>query len=588
MLSGKFDPHLFFQDSKNVALGCAAAELFGLLKRSLDLPAAWAAMVQRTTGDQTVVRPGGLVERIDADDVLLVRTTPVEVTFEDLEVTTRDRYRCRVELSVRVAVIPERSELLSFQREILGSHRVVQAPRIAKYLQSALLGALAKIASEHDASALVENRLPEAVSSALTDALRGPCFSSGLVLEDAPAIRFDSATLRKVREAEQQAARRRAEHEAAREVRAALRRAQDEHADHLASLLTRLKDLADDSPDVELPELVRTFSTQQRGELYQALFQAEPATAHTQWVVAAAGDEVLFFDPKRLEEPARRLRVEGQAGSIRSIQTVAVGGDDMVLLLGGATGVYRLPIDRAEPDLTLLVADAPPVRGGFNAAALVGDRVFASHSELGLREWCVGEPAAGRARFESMTQNTKAVRGVEFFDGALYCAIDDRVIRWPADDDAGDPSHIYTGSMSAITALCPTADGLYAGNSEGDVLHWVEGRPTKPERLHTGLSRPTESIWLLLSHGVRRLVFTDTSLHLHARVLGDTFECRYEAGGQTLRRVEVAPDLLVATNDLRDRLICWAPGEPSTPKATIGVSRLCGHSIQDVCLVPNV
>jgi hypothetical protein len=257
------------------------------------------------------------------------------------------------------------------------------------------------------------------------------------------------------------------------------------------------------------------------------------------------------------------------------------------LLLGAATGVYRWPIDRTEPDLTLLVEAAPAVRGGFNAATMVGDRVFASHSELGLHEWNVEEPTVARALFEPMTRAADVVRGVQFFDGNLYCSIDDRVIRWPADGVGDSPSHVYAGSMTTITALCPTSQGLFAGNGDGDVLHWPAGREAKPDRLHTGLQRAAESVWVLKSHGVVRLVYTDTSLHVHARVLGDDYSCRYEAGGQTLRRVEVAPDMLVATNDLRDRLICWAPGQPGRAMATVGVSRLCGHSIQDVCLVPQ-
>ena len=72
---------------------------------------------------------------------------------------------------------------------------------------------------------------------------------------------------------------------------------------------------------------------------------------------------------------------------------------------------------------------------------------------------------------------------------------------------------------------------------------------------------------------------------VQATVLGDNFRCEYEAGGQTLRRVEVAPDLLVATTDLRDRLICWDPSKPDEPQCVLPVSRLCGHSIQDICLV---
>ncbi len=588
MAGSKFDPQLFFQRSDSVALHVPASELFSLLKRSVDLPAQWAAMVRRTTGDHVVVRAGGNVDSADAEDILFVRTTPIEVVLEEEGIVTRDRYQCRVELHLRINLIPERSELLSFQKSVLGSHRVVQAAGVARYFQPIIRAALAQFAAGHQASDLVDAGSMEAVSVALVDALEAPCFTAGMVLDGHPSVRFDSKTLRQVQDSEQLAARRRAEHKAAHELQEALEQAQAHHLDYLASLLTRLREMAEVSPDVELPELVRTFSEQQRGDLYQALFRSEPIAARTQWVVAAAGDELLFFDPRRLDEPSRRFRVEGEAGPIRSIQTARIADGGMALLVGAATGIYRLPIDRVEPDLTLLVEGAPSVRGGFNAGALVGDRVFGSHSELGLREWDINEPASGRPRFESMTRNAKAVRGVVFLDGNLYCAIDDRVIRWPADETTDRPTHVYTGSMTAITALCPVSDGLFAGNAEGDVLHWPKGRDSKPERLHTGLQRPAESIWLLSTHGVRRLVYTDTSLHMHARVLGDNFECRYEAGGQTLRRVEIAPDLLVATNDLRDRLICWAPGEPSTPTATIGVSRLCGHSVQDVCLVPLV
>jgi hypothetical protein len=258
------------------------------------------------------------------------------------------------------------------------------------------------------------------------------------------------------------------------------------------------------------------------------------------------------------------------------------------LLVGAATGVYLWPIDRSSPQSSFLVPDAPRVRGGFNAAALIGDRLFATHSELGIYEWNVSEPTSGKARFESMTRGAKAVRDVELFDGDLYCSIDDRIIRWAADDPTDRPARIYTGRDSIITALCPSNDGLFAGNSDGDILHWPAAHDTEPELLHRGQKRAAESIWLLSSHGVRRLIFTDTSHRVQTRVLGDTFTCHYEAGGQTLRRVEVAPDLLVATTELRDRLICWTPGKPDKPFASIALASLTGRSVQDVCLVPTL
>ncbi len=585
MISAKFDPQSFLQRTDNVALHVPASELFGLLKRSLDLPIQWAALISRTTGDHEVVRPGGSVSSDEAQAVMFVRVTPVDVSFVAENLASRDGFACKAEVKARLAIIPERGEMLSFQQHLLGSRRVAQAEGLASYLQPSLHAGLAKLAAEQDAAALVDARTSDAISNALADAVEPACFAAGLVLERRPTGRFESSALRQVQQVQQAAAARRAEHEAARQLDEALQKARSEHVDQLASLLTRLNELAAASPEVKLPDLLRTFSEGQRGQLYEALFATEEPTTRTQWLVVAAAEELLFFDPQALDSPSRRLKIDGDAGWARSVRCATAPDRGAVLVVGAATGVYLWPIDRSTPEATFLVSGASRVRGGFNAAVLVGDRLFATHSELGIHEWNLGDPTSGKPRFASMIAGAKAVREVESFDGDLYCSIDDRIIRWPVDDATDRPRHVYIGSDSLITGLCPTADGLFAGNSDGDILHWAGDRDTEPEVLYRGQKRAVESIWLLSSHGVRRLIFTDTSHRVHAKVLGDSFECNYEAGGQTLRRVEVAPDLIVATTELRDRLICWKPGNPDKPFATIALASLTGRSVQDVCLV---
>ncbi|MCH7592410.1 MAG: hypothetical protein IH989_06505 [Planctomycetes bacterium] len=510
------------------------------------------------------------------------------MNLDEEDITSKDRFRCRAELRLRISLVPERGELVSFLSGVVGSHRVVQAAGLSRFIEPEIRTTLAAVASQRDAADLVSGGCAKDFANAIADALKPLLFSAGMILSAAPVVRFESDTVRAVQETQQRAAQEKAEHDAARQVQLALEKAQSGHLDHLADLLARLKELAAKSPGVELPELIRTFAERERGEVYEALFGSQTPTTQTQWIVVAAGDELLFIDPMNLETPRRRLAVSGEAGPVRSIQTVEGGKGPPVLWLGASTGVYRWPIDRNEPDLTLAVENAPKVQGGFNAVASIGDRVFASHSELGLIAWNLAEPGDGRRLFESMTREAKAVRAVCCFDGEMYCSIDDRVICTPVDQSGDLPARIYTGSASTITSICPTYDGLFAGNGNGDVLHWPSERDTNPERLHTGAHRATESVWHIATDGVKRLIFADTSLHIHARVLGDTYACRYEAGGQTLRRVEIAPDLLVATNDLRDRLICWTPGEPAKPSGVIAISRLTGRSIQDVCLVAKV
>ncbi len=594
MLTAKFDPQSFFQKTDNVALHVPAGDVFSLLKRSLDLPSQWAALVGRTTGDQSVVPVGGIVEGEGVEDVLFVRSSPVDVELNE-EATSEDGFTCSATIQFRVGVIADRGELQSFLRMVVGSRRVVRAEGLATYFQAAVLSGIARFAAGQTADQLVDGGITESATQSIMSSIEPLCFSGGLTIERRPTVQFESTAYQDVQKARERASARRAEHEAASQVDEAMRKARMERLDQLAELLGRLREMATASPDVELPELIRTFSERQRGELYEALFEAEAPATRTQWIVVAAGDELIFFDGRRPGDPVRRLRVEGPAGPARSVQmagasvgvALAEACGSEALWIGAATGVYCWPVDRAAPAQTFLVDDTSPTRGGFNSIVVAGDRVIATHSELGIIEWSISEPAPTRSRFQSMTRCAKAVRNVLILDGHAYCSIDDRVIRWSIDGPDDRPDVIFTGSGSIITSVALDRDGLYAGNSDGDVLRWPRGQSDAPELIHRGMKRAAESLWLTTTHGVRRLVFTDTSHRVHARVLGDSFACQYEAGGQTLRRVEVAPDLIVATNELRDRLFCWTPGKPGKPSAVIHVAAMTGRTIQDVCLVAN-
>ncbi|MCO6437736.1 MAG: hypothetical protein J5J06_11660 [Phycisphaerae bacterium] len=584
MIGTRFDPLPFFGATEHVALSVAASEIFSLLKRSLDLPPTWGALVSRTRGDHVVVAAGGEVPGADADSVMFFRTTPLQLTMEEKGLATKDGFQAGAGAAIRLSLIPDRGELLSFQRAALGSHRVMHLERLAAYLAPAVRATLGRFAAGQDAAALTSAQSGSDASLALAEGLAGPCFDAGLRLEGKPTVRFTSESYDQVRRVQEDMARRRSEHEAARQLQEAISDARDKHLDRLHELLEKLDSLAADSPNVALPDLMRTFSERERGELYEALFAAEQPATRTQWVVVAIGEELLFYDGSRPVTPVRRFAIGGQAGPVRSVQAGNVAGKQ-VLLLGAQRGVYTLPIERAEPDATYLVPNAPSPRGGFNSVAVCGGFLYASHSELGLYEWKLGEPGSARRLFEASTADADAVRGVNERDGVLYASIDAQIIAWQPGADAERPGQTFTGSSDIITALLPTGSGLLAGNSRGDVLRWKAGQFSEPETIHRGGGRPVESVWLVRTRGVDRLFFTDTTLHVTSRVLGDTFLCRYEAGGQTLRRVEVAPDALVATNDLRDRLIVWRPGQPARPELIVPVGSQTGRSVQDVCLV---
>jgi hypothetical protein len=587
MAESRFHLERFLRRPEAVAAFVSASEVFSFLKRSLDLPAQWAALITKRTGDRQLVSSGELVKSEEAEEILLTRTSSLDVTVEEDGLATADRFQCRASVRLQVRLIEERGELASFQSTVLGSRRTATTDDLARHFQPALRSALAQFTGAISVEKLVDGDEEEAARAAIAEALKGSCFTAGLMLESVPSVTFDSATFRKVRRAEERAARSREEHRAARKLQEAIERSQQEHLDHLTGLLTRLGELAAQSPDAELPELIRTFGGEQRGELYGALFKIQPAVIMTEWLIVAAGEELLFFYVSDTDKPARRLSITAEAGPVRSVQRASDAKRPRSLLLGAGTGVYEMSLEAGGPELILLVAGKPEVHGGFNSVAKTGDIVYASHSELGIWRWRLNEAGPGQPVLTSMTQQAKAVRGIQIFDDDVYCALDDRVLRWPVSASHPAPEFFYSGSRSTISVICPSEKGLFAGNSDGEVLHWAESDRSEPQVLHAGSHRAVESLWFLPTQGVDRLILADTSLCAHARVLGDNFTCRYEAGGQTVRRVEVADDLLVATNDLRDRLFLWKLGEPGRPFATINVAAITQHSIQDVCLVPQ-
>jgi hypothetical protein len=552
----------------------------------VDLPPGVAALVTRRQGDHEVRPAGAELNGENATEVLFVRTTPVDLSWAEDRITSADKFQANAKIDLQVTPVADRGEMQSFRRELLGSNRKADRDTLVRYLKAAVREGLTRCAEQRDMQVLVDAKERAAVSRAVSDALAGPCFEAGIAADPTPSVTFESSTFRQVRQAEERSARQRQEQAAKRQLEQAIETAQHAHLQHLEGLLDKLKTLAADSPDVGLSDVIRTFTESQRGEIYEALFATSPDAPVTQWVVVAAGNELLFYDPSSAQSPVRRMPLEGEVGAVRSVQATRGADSGRRLMAGAAVGLYEVEPDGDAGAKMFTLGNGAEVRGGFNSVAIAGDWVFASHSELGLIRWHQGEPTKAERLLENLTKGAQAVRGVQIHQGQVCCSVDQAVLVIDADDPVEGSVRACRGSDSVITSLCPTPDGIYAGNAEGQILYWPHGSESSVKIVHSGSRRPAESLHLLAVGGINRLFFTDTSLAVHARVTADSFACRYEAGGQTLRRVEVAADLVVATNELRDRLILWKPDQPATPAGTISVARQAGRHVQDVCLLP--
>ncbi len=595
MATEKAELNQFLKRPTSVAARLAGGELFGLRSRSFDLPAAWAALITRSGGASEVSAAGSIVDGESVEEVLVVRMTPIEVNLRERDIATQDGFLADAAVTLHLGLSAERSELSAFGKHVMGSYRRATSDNLLRHVQPAIRQALTELLAGHDVATLMDSVMGPKLVAALTEAMSGPCFVAGLNLIDPPTINVESKAHARVLQTQQRLATEQREHEAARPLEAALSEARRQHLDDLAALLDRAKALASSAPGTDLGDLLKTFSQDQRGALYQALFATAVSRRATRWIVVAAGGELLFFDPASPAKPARRIEIEGGVGKIRSVQVArgdrgasaahAASDGEPVLWLGAATGVYELPLMASTPSRVFVAEHRAAVRGGFNAVCITGDGLYASHSELGLLGWRMGRPREAARLFEGLTKEANTVRGVCAHDGQLFCAIDDRIIAWSDTIDADAPASEFVLDRGTVSALAPTNLGLFAGASDGRVLLWRDGPAASPEIIHSGSNRAVEALWLLATHSVRRLIFADTTPRVHAKVLGDHYAYHYEAGGQTLRRVEVAADWIVATNDLRDRLLCWPADAGDKPATVIPVSQLCQSSIQDVCLV---
>ncbi len=587
MSGSKFNLSDVTRDADVVAAIVPGREAFGLLTRTLDLPPYWTALVTTEHGETRVAPPGSEVDGRDVEEVMLVRTSPLRLAYAFKQLDSKDGFSCDAALTLEVQLIVDGSELAAFRKYMVAGERRVVVDDVQAALQTPMREAVARFVKSHSAADVVDVIDLSGLQDELADELQAPLFKIGLRFEGLHGASVDSQSYRQASRERSRLERERRQQDVRSQLRRAIEQAQDERLAHVRELLVRARVLAEESPQADLAEVLKTFDAAQRGELYEALWADDVSQGGTRWLVVVCGLELLYFDPSAPEQPVRRTLLETPAGPLRSIAYHRSADDTPVLCVGAAGGVLLVHAESSDLLGTYPAGSAAGrrIRGGFNSVALAGEFVLGAHSELGLWRWRIDKPDSGTQLLPEVTAGAQTVRHVQFAGGRVFVAVDSRIysIRAACDQDP----IIYEGSGETVTALLCDETCLYAGTTDGSILCWPMDHPASAETLQAGVGRAVESIGRLQTGGVERLLFTDTSTAVHAQVVGDAFRCRYEAGGQTIRRAEFAPDWIVGTNETRDRLFCWPTGKPSSPPTVLPVAQLSGRSIQDVCLVPR-
>ena len=164
--------------------------------------------------------------------------------------------------------------------------RLVRTAQLRDYFEPHVRRVLALVAEGRGVEVLIGHKIGDTFAAEIADGLKRATFAAGLRIGPPVHVRLDCPVYRQVRQARAEAKRRQEEFATSRRIEQAVETARQEHAQQLGELLERLRTLADQSPQSDLSDLLRTFPEVDRGELYTALFSADEARVVTQAIVA--------------------------------------------------------------------------------------------------------------------------------------------------------------------------------------------------------------------------------------------------------------------------------------------------------------
>lgn len=580
-MSAQFDVETFIRHPDRVARLARSQDVFSIMRRRIELPPGCVALIWQETGRPRLVSEGGSIASDGVRELLFVRTAPFDLHYDVQGLRSADGYDFSASVDLAVHIVPERTELEILRKSVLGSAGRIDTLRLHAFCEEAVGSALAEFAQSRDAADLTTPTTWDQVDSVLDARFKPVGFESGLALGPDPRVTFASPVYAEARRTEATAAQHQRRVQADARVRNTAVEATMVRLSKLEGVLKQARDLARRHDGVAVADLIRTFDSAQRGELYHALVATNEDSVQTEAILVAAGEELLRFAPQSPDNPVRRTTFDTPLGGLRSVR-MTDHGDDPTILVGAARGVHRLDADGACRNSYRCDA-AENVRGGFNAATLSGPHVYATHSEIGLVRWPIDDPARHERCLVELTDGARSVRDVQVDeDGRLWFSVDDRLVFWGPDDEE-PPEVIHAPDRLTSTVVC---DGsVMAGTADGRVLRWPLFDLTTPETIRGPSRNRVRSIAWVAGGGVPRLLIADGRPQLDLQVLGDAFSGAYRAR-HAIRWGLAADDRIVGVDETRDKLLIWRIERPEEPAETVSIGRLCGHSIQDAALLP--
>lgn len=570
------------KDETLVAVAGQSSDWPGALLSKTLIPDKWMGLVETRDGRRRFVPAGDDPRPEKGERLTLVRNRPITIPLEvhECKGAKGNLIDGRCEVMLRWA--GDENDLAALRRALMDTDRLTLDGLARRFADGGGRDTFERFIRERAAEDLVYDRASDKLLDAIREGLKKFCFESGATIERVTAIDFTSETFAEQEAAQRDEARRLERIKSREMVEAAALEATNRRLDDLGGVLDKLKQASAGDDSQQWHELLPALSPTERGRLLENLWRLTPNRTTAEAIVAVAGQTCIWYDPASPEREVRRLELDDQLGGLRSI---AYAAGKELLLVGAATGVWTVGRDATGEPRAYAVPDAGDQRTGFNAAAISGEHMFATHSRLGCWRWALGEPADAQAILQPENGVPKAVRAVTVADdGRVFFSGGSKVHFY---DPSSDETVEFTSVSDTVHAIAILGDELYVGAGDGKLLKTKLDSPRSWQTVHRA-REAIESIIARRWNDLVELVIPGGDEGVQSIYGDENIAVRLMESPTPVRRAWACDDCVVGLAERRDKLLVMNANLPQRTAREVPVGRTIGHSIQDACLVTTV
>ncbi|MBI3096769.1 MAG: hypothetical protein HYY93_00770 [Planctomycetes bacterium] len=300
----------------------------------------------------------------------------------------------------------------------------------------------------------------------------------------------------------------------------------------------------------------------------------------TQRLWAVSGRSVWHCDARASSGSWERIDFPG---ALRTARFFTLDGHAWCFA-GGKKAVWACRLDSPKSLIEYVQPLTREPRGGVNAIALSGRRLWATHSELGLTRWTIGAGAAGETVHPELTHIHRTTRGVTALDDStIWFATGRSAYRMPCEPKRERPAAYlpeFPHSISAVAVAGGICAAACATGRSGECWAWPRGEHEQPVAIRRNCG-PVGTVTFVPLAGVPHLLLGTDEHTVTALVPDLQSEIAYDAGPRRIAYAAGAADRIIGMDLDGKVLVLWDVSRPAAPLREIDVRDLFGGPIID-------